>query len=466
MNGSAPLPELLETIAERDAGTDAQTRTVELAPLMARTDGHEIFEEGRRFAGSERRGRAEAVLTVVPSPHVTARVRSVDLCDALDGYIDGDVTLPPGMEDLEHVSPQLLVWWRDAIGTQEGRMDVLRLTTQPRYAQRCFAEVIGRQVAKAHRSIKVVTGQQPVVWGSWGHATVDERLASGRNRGVPTNEHGHMHVMAFDELHEKSGVWGPAHIDARLNAYRPWTLLLHRRHGESVARYIQERNACVKPFERTIVADDDRIAGVNAGYAVRFDEPLRFSDAYIELLDIAGSLEMAYRRLDDSHRQFHVTPAGSAERARIYRELIDDVSMMGLPATEASKFVDFVLAIKPTYSQLLSWLDEADGDSESIAHLQQQVRRYERLRRSLAVRRQDGKGAMSAILSATLAEASERPPSSVLNEHLAATYIWNVAGESKGELLMTGFDLYVSLDSTESAPEILTGRSLRRSTGA
>jgi len=445
---------------------------------MERKDGENIFAEGEAFSGIERLGNAEACITPVPSPHIQPELSKDRLKNAAEGVLGREVEFTPGLDAVDTISAQLLIWWREANrdANQDGQADMLHISTLPPDQQASFASVIAKQTEKAVNIVTNASGK-PTIWGSWGYGSPEERLLTGRSRGVPTNKHGHLHVIDFGSTAQESPRDPNLSAAEKLNHYAPWGSLLHKEFGEPIARTIKETvvrktdaGVNVEPFTELVQNDGNASARrVNEGYQITFEKDAPIAKILEGLTEIAGKFEMLYQNATKHHEYYHknFSQDGVTESARAL--LIQDARNAGFHENEAEKFSNFTLAIRPTYAQLSKWQEELNRNPgehevelERIAKLKEL---YEHVRRLLE-EDPERDSFSSALIRDTVAKPEDyRSIGRTWAEHASATYIIDGYNVTNNGIMVSGLQLLPGIDSTQAAPEQVIGRILRRSTG-
>jgi hypothetical protein len=471
------LPSHYQKILDNALGMDDSYRggvtVAHISSLMERRDSGSIFDEGEAFSGAERDGAAEAFITATASPHIQPSLPKSRLIDAAENVLNKQVRLPQGMEVRDTVSSQLLVWWRD-LETEGEAADLLHIAALPEKKQGKFYSVVAGQTAKAVEIVSQATSN-PTIWGSWGFGTPEERSLTGRGRGVPTNKHGHLHVIDFTSEVSKDIIDDSLTASERLNHYEPWASFLHELFSEPLARAVRssigmDMGVKVAPFSEAIRSPgDNALRTINNGYSVAFDTPQPFTEVFKGLVNTAGVFEAFYKRVTKEHGSYYKYQSHPEAPESAWSNIAEEAMNIGFTDEEAEQFAGFVLGIRPTYSQICTWLADLESlndKPEDIARLCRKKEQYERINDYL------GKSVTENSLGAALVKDTVtviedyRPSRSVWPEHATSTYIIDDYEMDNGVIMVKSLKLIPSVDSTKSAPEHVTGRTLKRSIGA
>jgi len=450
--------------------------TIEVIPsLMRRQDGSNVFEEGNAFSGAVCRGTAEAYITAAASPHTAPSVPRESLLTAAHTVLGKEVQLPDEMEKAELISPQLVIWWRDKKRRIDDRADLLYIATLSPEEQADFCQTIAMQTARAVEIITIMTmAQQPTIWGSWGFATQGERIVTGRGRGVPTNKHGHLHVIDFGYESAKVHRESQPTAAEKLNHYEPWGTMLHETFSIPLARSIemsvnQNYAADVVPFSENVMAPDDCTLGtINHGYVITFDSPQRYANVFNTLIRLGGTFEALYKNITDAHSRYYKHHSQSKILETTQATIISEAISVGFNDDEADALASFALRIRPTYSQICTWLENIDSNEtyakDDIDRLTKKKNQYERVGRYLAQRAAND-SLIAGLIKGTVANPGEHTPQgSVWPEHASITFVIDdYEQDDQKRIFVKSFKLIPGIDSTESAPEHKTGRTLKRS---
>lgn len=402
-----------------------------IPPMMDRKDGMSIFEEGEAFSGVERVGEAESYITIAASPHIQPSVPKQILKEAAESVLEKNVELPPGMSSIETMPAQLLVWWRGT-AAEEHTADIPYVSTLSDERQTDFAHAIARQTSKAVNIISTVS-DLPTIWGSWGFASPEERLITGRGGGAPTNRFGHLHVIDLDSDTPKDYLDTNASPADKFNHYKAWDSLLFSKFHEPIARSINlsARNTSIEnvlPFSNTVEVVSTGTPGVvNNGYTIIFKDHQKLDGVIKSLIDVAGTFEQFYKDVTEVYSLYHKHPSQSEISTIARRNIMHTANRMGFKEDEATVFTDFVLSIRPTYSQVLTWIDDLSADlntkPDDLAALSETAESYRHTRRLL------GNRARTADISTELVHDTLRDPEdyktirNVWPEHASATFI-------------------------------------------
>lgn len=457
-------PELQRIANERELLYGGEIVTATIPSLMERKDGGNVFEEGRAFGGMENVGSAEAYVTAAASPHILPCILKDQLLDSSEKVLGRVPVLPAGMESVEEMTPQMVIWWRD--GAHDGFADMIYLAGLDDGRKEDFCDVIERQTTKAVQIIGDVSGK-PTIWGSWGHGNPDERRFSGRNRGAPTNGHGHLHVIDFNAEEPCNDIEPGMSASGKLNHYEPWAVLLYDTFSGDIAQSIESvlESAKVVPFSETVEANH-HVGTINNGYMVEFNETLPYRAAIRSLIEIAGHMETFYKAIVETYTVSHKYRSHPNILELACDTIVGQALRAGFSEEGADKLAEFALKVRPTYSQIVTWLEELEGDeagrAEDVDRLRQTRDRYDRVRKALSAPLRDDSFSIAMVRDTVAHPDDIRSVGRVWPEHLGSTYVIDDYELGQDGIYVNRIKLIPAVDSTESAPEHITGRVLRR----
>jgi hypothetical protein len=433
---------------------------------MKRRDGLSVFEEGENFSGAERQGLAEASISTVAASYMPPRFARDAVVSAAESVTQRKPKLPEGLKEVEALPPHLIVWWRSKDGADDGRADITTLPLLPKHEQQNVSQVIERQVRRGARILYNLTGRLPVIEGSWGYATPEQRVVEGRSAGGPSNRHGHLHLLDFDP--NDGNVEFQNNLDAsdRLNHYAPWNALIHRSFSQPLGRVISEyfgdclrdTDVEVEPFSETMCFDDGRTA-YNDGYDLTFRSPISFDEVFSALTGLNEKFDSFYR---DIGKLYELAFKHGAHFSEAQAAIEAQALHVGFGENEAMEFADFALKVRPTYSQLLKWQSELDASSEDYTRVTDMVERYERCRKWLG---QATRSLAGTLLKDTLASPDEgHEPISAWPVHISGVYVVKKYDMNSGDLQVHQLRVIPLIGTNETA-ERIRGGIFKRSRG-
>jgi len=363
------------------------------------------------------------------------------------------------------------VWWRD-LETDGEAVDLLHIADLSEEKQSQFCNVVASQTAKAVEIVSQATGK-PTIWGSWGFGTPEERSFTGRGRGVPTNRHGHLHVIDFTSEVPSEIIDASLTASERLNHYEPWGSLLHELFSEPFARAVYasiggDEGTTATPFSEAVWGENNVLKTINNGYSVTFDTPQPFTEVFKGLVNTAGVFEAFYKRTTEEHAIYYKYQSHPEVPESVWSSIAEEAASIGFTDEEAEQFAGFVLGIRPTYSQIRTWLadlESVDDRPEDIARLRRKKEQYERVNDHLGKSATENSLGAALVKDTVTAIEDYRSGRSVWPEHATSTYIIDDYEMDNGVVMVKSLKLIPSVDSTESAPEHVTSRVLKRSIG-
>lgn len=443
-----------------------------LAPRMDQTS--DVFDEGEQFSGIEKKGDAEACMTCTISPHTKPTVPITEFLSASrdvlrDPHLPSSLDSSPDSKVL--LSPQVVIWWRKCHG--EGRknedLDFAGIGMQKNPAD--FADIMASQTQKGVEIIRKASGgATPTIWGSWGFSTPEEREITGRGRGVPSIKTGHLHVITFPSHAETSSIVRRTDlsIQEQLAHIKPLGALFHSDLAGFVSEYIHNvthRNGiettCI-PFSESRNDENGNVNIVNNGYKITLQPPLKLNDAYKHLSYLAADFEKLQRSITKAMRGFYTTDIQPNEKDSLIKDIASIAKQFNFSDEGASKLAEFSSGLHPTYGQLQQWKEELQADGDSSERLNKEIQRYDRLRK-LQKESTDVHPILSSFASGVTADPDALNTENIWSERASATFIIDDYTIENGVLNVSSFRIIPGIDSTESAPEFMTGRIMRRS---
>lgn len=430
-------------------------------PAIPRTDGLQVFDEGALFSGVDENEVVQATTTIVASSHVPSSVGRTAFCETAQSLLFTESVLPPNADGLERLSPQVIVWWgiKEENGIRE-RGDFVELSNLDTEHSVKAYQLIAERTRKAARFVNHLSGSS-VIWGSWGHGTLEERQQTGLSRGVPTNPLGHLHVVHIDEAAAgiPSNTLIPTTQEA-VNFADPWTEIFMQRFGEDLCKTIQQRantnisgRVNVGLSHLGLHPENSALTGP-PGFIVTFSQPEPFESTLATLTDIVGTIETFYQNILVLHQNYYRNFGASQVQKEIVASISDLGTRLGFSKQAAEELAEFVVQIKPTRIQLEKWLGDGalslEGLLQEYAHGAHRLNQYPNT-------------LIESILRDTL-----RPEREALDiqrtmpVHATGWYLLDQFELADTSLFSKSFRLFPSLSSTVAAPERILGGIQRR----
>lgn len=456
--------ELLRIAVEKEKEHGGKIGVATHPPLMPRSDSmEEVFAEGELFSGITSNETAQACLTIASSPHVDATLDKDSLTISSRKILGKNVELPRALEASINISPQLIVWWRSKTLPDE-EMDILNIASLPETDRSLFAEIISLQTGNALQILDEISGK-PTIWGSWGHATPKERAVEGKSRGLPTNRMGHCHVTYFDCENQNISIAKNIPTSERLNHYVPWNELLHVRLSQPISKFLQSQiNAHPERECKIKLVSESRInpngsSIENYGYNIIFQNPIKLNEVFSTLIDIAGESNDLYQELNMLYSEWYRHISISSERKQVEEKILYTMKDRGFNEMESLDIKNFLLAIQPTYGQLLRWENQTSGENKR--RIIARIKRYEKAQGITY----EG-NLRTALISDSLAQPDNyRVIQRTWPVHATFSYIIDDYTLSEGNVYVNNILLLPSIASTEAGPEHIVGAILKRSQG-
>lgn len=467
--------DLLTIAVDREKAHAKGVAVSVLPSLIKRTDGAGVFEEGQAFSGIERKGNAEACLTITASPHVTPTIFKDSMVAVAEEIVKNPVSLPHGMQEVEYVSPQLILWWQET-SNQNKSTDMLRLSQLTSEERTNFCDVMARQTEKAVSIINNVEGK-PRVWGSWGNGTLEERAQQGKSRGVPTNKFGHLHITHFNPNEQNITLQQDLPATERLNHYGPWNVLVHREFDVPFSRalnaignrYFNAEDATKVKSISQFITNSDGTTSSNYGYELSFSHPQSFREVYGVLIETSGHFETFYQQLNQYYDNYYKNQSNPERASEIKTSILSESKSIGFTEEEAQRLMTFMIAIKPTYGQLSQWERELSSSQDMIelnpdlVRIRQDMKRYERLLQRI------GTDSTKDSLSVALVRDTVTPPDKyrkierTLPVHATAAFIIDDFEITDELTQINSIKIFPGIAATEASVERVLGTVVKRS---
>jgi hypothetical protein len=445
--------------------------------LVPRTDhGKTIFQEGCDYSGFETQSDAQSCLTVQVAPFALASVDRHEFEVASRKVIGEGSTMPLSMDNVKYVVPHVIAWWRREDAPDDGRNDLLKLSQASTEHKESLYDVVGRQMDQGARVIQEVTGTvAPIVQGSWGHATPEERAMQGKSRGGPTNKHGHLHILDLNGADLNASVREDLPVKDRLDHYGVWNARLHDKFKEPIARvlgksvedYMPDVGSSVVPFVDLTRGENGNTL-CTYGYNLSFEgDGIDSRGAFAAMAKTGEVMQAFYSQLTEHYDTYQKTASTDEAATKARNAMQDEATKVGFTHEEGALLADFALGIRPTYGQLLSWREELANIPDASADLERiegNIERYERMAQKLGSIAEDHP-LISGIISDTLADPSEKSISRVWPVHMGASfYMDKLRLEGEG-LRIKNIMIVPNIDTTKASQNI-TGTINRRPTEA
>lgn len=456
---------ILKDFEKKNSDSKNIIATATIAPLTDRRDGSSVFEEGNKFAGVESSGEAQAYLTMVAAPHVPPTLGLATFIDSAMKILGQQPGLPAGINEVENISPQIMVWWRDTQATDDGRMDMPLLGMQDQAKISQFADVISRQTLKALQILNNSVNNKSTIWGCWGHATPDERQQTGLGRGAPTNKHGHLHVTYFDSGRADMEIQSHLPLAEKVNHFKPLSSVFHDLFSNDLAQHMQHslgKATQVEPIQENITNLNDA-SSFNYGYEVTFKNAFTIDEVLSKLASFAAKAEKQYKNIRSFYDKYHQS-ANSKESNEIADDLYKYLIMQGCESDFAENIVSLIKQVHPTHTQLLTWKKELAtkaSTSEKIAEIEDAIARYT-----------NHSSGLTDETVKTFEDIITTDEGALVSELDKARFVWPVHASffytidnytlDENILKVQKIKIFPSLGSTESAVEYKTATILRR----
>ncbi len=452
---------LQEEMKERAATGDLEFPVFELPSAMPRTDGVEIFDEGRAFGGVEETAHAIACVTLAASAHAPSTVSRETFISTARGVFEQDVRVPSAIEQIDILSPQAIVWWAlKKEGEISKDSDFMEISNMKPSVQSEFFEIIATQTHKSAQLVNALKGNS-IIWGSWGNGSPQEIVATGQTRGVPTNKIGHSHVIHIDEARQQLNALPATPTDKeQVNFADPWTEMVYQQFGQQLVTLLKsevQAQVASSPAHQMLLYDNKNGAsGLVENYPgieVVFEDVTDYGDALRMMTILAGGLESIYQNLTGYHKEFYLQTGRPQNQKILNDKLVETLQQKGFEDKKAQEFAKFIFGIKPTFIQLNRWIAEGHTNLEGLhARYQKVAERMKRL-----------PGIMGEVVADTYRSIDEvEKIGRTLPVHASGWYLFEDYTVSEQAIVTNGFKFFPSLSSWSAAPERILGGVQRR----
>jgi hypothetical protein len=424
-----------------------------------------IHEEGEIFSGIEQVDNAEAWITPVAAAHITSSVATSIYVSEAHKMFGNRTCIPPRYKELEKLSPQVVLWWKRI--NDINAYDFIEMNKLNTEEKQSLCYVVERKLIQGIGFVTQIKGK-PILWGTWGYGTKEEREKEGFTRGGPTLKDGHMHISFFDpdgqdvELQELS-------VKDKLNHYSPFNNMILDRFGDAISQIIIRESTSIFRESPVSVGKKNEIEShkngaisLMNGIEIKFDKA-RFGEVFELLTRVSGKFEVVYQKLQSLYCDYYCSTDGK-NVDKIWNEAFDYLERQGFPLDSISESIKFIFSIKPTLGQLLLWQTKISQDKEKsrILHkLENLIDKYKSIDNRL--RNYNGDLVfLSSIIGDQVKYPSDESITQTMPVHASFCYIidnYNLIGEG---LFINSLHLYPEFLTTESAAERRLGLVLKR----
>lgn len=445
------LSEILTVMGAMDERHPNGIAVSQPSVLVPRSQILEVYKEGELFSGLELVGRAECCIAPTPAPHIPAYIPTQVYLDTAKQVFKNNARLLPKYENVRCVSPQVTLWWKRSGDVKP--YDFTDIYKLGKDEQSDFSLSIANKCNQAVDLITRLRGK-PIVWGTWGYGTSEERQKEGLTRGGPTLKEGHLHVSYFDPREQQVSVQKITSKD-KLNHYAPWNNIILKKFGVILGTFIKGSfdKALVVPNivqikrENKIVNHPNGSASILNGYSLSFEKPSLLEDVLSSLVDMAGKFENLYGDIHELFKAYNSTVNPNV-KAETFRRMNFLFRQSGASKNESQDLSRFIFSIQPTYGQLLQL-----GQRNKIE-------KYERVRKKIKSRPQ--KILLMDIIEDTLKEPSDESIGFTFPVHSSFCYIIKDYSERDDKIHVNSLNIYPQFATTESGPERTLGVILKR----
>lgn len=462
----AILPLLIKAIGDIDKYHPNGIAVSQPSLLVPRGQILEVYNEGKLFSGMESVRKAECCVAPTPAPHITAYIPTQTYLDAASEIFKNDSRLYPKYDNVNYVSPQVTLWWRRKGDVKPFDFTNMYKLNQNEQSDFCLA--ISNKTKQGVELITKLRGK-PIIWGTWGYGTVEEREKEGLTRGGPTLKEGHLHVSYFDPDEQKVFIQQISGKD-KLNHYAPWNRIILERFGSSLSEFLSKsfKNLSDKHIGLTIKMEEkidvhsNSSASILNGFKINFEKSIPLRYVLSGLVDMAGRSEDVYNNI---HRLFNLYNKHQdiETKTQMGKQMQNLFQEIGFTKQKSKELTTFIFSIQPTYGQLVSYkgqLIKEPHNVRDLAKLNDRIKKYEKIRYEIS--KMVKKNLLMNMVEDIVKEPSAKDISFTFSVHSSYCYIIRNYTTKDGEIYVDSLNLYPEFATTESGPERVLGVVLKR----
>ena len=144
--------------------------------LVPRSQILDVYNEGLLFSGIESVGNSESCVAPTPAPHIPAYIPIHKYLNVASEVFGNNAKLYPKYDEVKYLSSQVTLWWRRK--NDENPYDFADIYKLDQKEQSNFCIAISNKTIQGIKLATKLRGN-PIVWGTWGYGTSDEREKEG-----------------------------------------------------------------------------------------------------------------------------------------------------------------------------------------------------------------------------------------------------------------------------------------------
>ncbi len=319
------------------------------------------------------------------------------------------------------IPAHLNVWWGE-VGNPN-QITILDLARMKRNERLPYLQAIADQIQKSilflgeriddlkniprdrwHKNLEI--------YGLCGHATPEERQATGASRGAQSHPSGHINV-GYHPYEKETELAEPTPSTPReiLKHIGPMDTLIFQWSDffVSIVNNIIANNghesSIVQAETHHAKRPDDKLIRFYEGISIDYNtNGIPLVEALNDLSDVIGFFDRFYQTLRDGYEEYYFNYGHHDLQSKIRQRMIDELLSLYLSIqnpddnmkqpnstknsqtstrTIITEIVDFALSFLPTYQQIINWLNNPNISQKTKSYLKKRKKQYEKIHRWL-----------------------------------------------------------------------------------
>ena len=343
-----------------------------------------LLEENKKFElGFKQDGDAFSLITPAASPHTPEMIKIQDVNNQ-------EVKIPA----------HLIVWW----GKIGERVDFLSLSRMNEEERKNIFSLIEGVIRSAWQFLyerlpeeyKNDSTKVLEIYGLVGHATKEQRTATGLSRGAQSNPEGHINICfhpyeKYRKQVEKRGI----NAADFLKHNGVMDTILMKNWGDffsQITGFLLKIPKLSISWELKHAFSQDQIS-IYEGLRLNFyEQPIELNEALGIIAKVVGFYDQVYEDLKQGFESYWKNISDKDKKTEIIRQLkhclVERLRQIGVTNVEMfnqqiDSLVDFSLSFRPTYQQLKNWEQDKNIDESSRKIISRLKNKYEKRRERL-----------------------------------------------------------------------------------
>jgi hypothetical protein len=296
---------------------------------------------------------------------------------------------------INDIPAHLIVWWWQENNGDPQRLDFLALSKLPPEERKKALEIISGNITNAVNNLSQlipVDSNYPEVieiYGLVGHAKPKERQATGFSRGAQSNPAGHINVVYHPyEKYQKMVELKPITPEDFLKHAGIMDTIIMKNWGDFfvnlIRRIIGDTTGISLSNEIKHAVSQDQVSlyeGIKLNY---YQQSIPLEQALSTICEVVNFFNNIYEILKQGYENYWKN-IGNDNCQSLREEIINQLMQAINSSNQNDKkqfeqIVDFALSFKPTYGQLVNFLQDGDLTYSSRNYLQRLKDKYEKRR--------------------------------------------------------------------------------------